>query len=166
MTMKSASRLVLAALLLPLSAMARETAPLTIDQLPEKAAAAIKAATAGAKEIKLKKEKEDGVDAIEAKWMVDGHQHEVTVTPEGKLLSVEEMIALKSAPDGVQAAVKKAAGDKEVTEVEKAIADGVTTYEAVIETKDGEVELKLDAAGKEIAREKEDDDEDEKDDAK
>lgn len=162
--MKASHVIMAAGLLLPLAGFAKEEKEkeeeksLTLDQVPAQVAAAIKTA-AGAEKVKIKAEKEDGVDAFEAKWSVGGHKHEITVKPDGAVISEEEAIALESAPAPVQAAIKSlaSAGELEVVEkvTEHAAAGAVTIYEAAFESKEGKLEVKFDATGKETARETE-----------
>lgn len=150
--MKSALTLITAGLLLPVAAFAKEEHKnLTIDQVPAKAAAAIRAAVGQAQIIKIEAEKEDGKDAFEAKWSVAGHEHEIVVAADGTVLEQEEVIALEAAPAPVQAAIKALGGKLE--KVEKETANGVVTYEAEVETAAGELEVTFDAAGKELSRE-------------
>ncbi|MFD0892758.1 hypothetical protein KBB96_15150 [Luteolibacter ambystomatis] len=167
MMKKSATILILAGLALPVILSAKEEKKgLALDQVPAKVAAAIRAA-AGNEPVQIKAEKEDGVDAFEAKWSAAGHKHEITVGADGTVLSQEEVIAADAAPAPVQAAIKTVAAGGKVEKVEKVTEKGTTVYEAEIETAAGEVEVKFDASGKEIAREtkgKEKEENEEKDD--
>ena len=105
---------------------------------------------------------EDGTPAYEAVWTANGHKHEIAVAKDGTVLSIEEIISLKEAPEAVRAAIVKEAGDSEVIEVEKVIAKGKTTYEAVIKKGSGKVEVKFDEAGKVLERENPDAEKEEK----
>jgi len=167
MIKKSATILILAGLALPVILSAKEDKKgLTLDQVPAKVAAAIRAA-AGNEPVQIKAEKEDGVDAFEAKWSAAGSKHEITVGADGTVLSQEDVIAVDAAPAPVQAAIKGVAAGGKVEKVEKVTEKATTVYEAEIETAAGEVEVKFDASGKEIAREtkgKEKDEKEEKDD--
>jgi len=138
----------LAATAAPLAA--KEEKGLTIDQLPAEVSKPILAA-AGKAPLTLKKEKEDGVEAYEAKWEASGHKHEITVATSGAVLSEEEVIPVESAPEPVRAAIK--AVGSELSGVEKATAKGSVTYEAAFKTADGKLEVKFDANGKELSRE-------------
>ncbi|MGC4016751.1 MAG: hypothetical protein QM755_19885 [Luteolibacter sp.] len=150
---KSASILILAGLALPVVLSAKEEKKgLTLDQVPAKVATAIRAA-AGNEAVRIKAEKEDGVDAFEAKWSAGGNKHEITVGTDGTVISQEDVIAADAAPAAVQAAIKGIAAGGKVEKVEKVTEKGATTYEAEIETAAGEVEVKFDASGKELARE-------------
>lgn len=161
-------------LALPVAASAKEgkNKSLTLDQLPAKVAESIKKAI-GESPAVIKAEKEDGIDAFEAKWEVKGKQHEITVSAEGAVIVEEEVIALEAAPEAVQAAIKKV--PNELVAIEKMTDKDGVKYEAAFKDKEGKLEVKFDAAGKEVAREvekkgREDEDEagekDEKDGAK
>ncbi len=154
-------------LALPVAASAKEgkNKSLTLDQLPAKVAESIKKAI-GESPAVIKAEKEDGIDAFEAKWEVKGKQHEITVSAEGAVIVEEEVIALEAAPEAVQAAIKKV--PNELIAIEKMTDKDGVKYEVDFKDKEGKLEVKFDAAGKEVAREIEkkggDDEADEKDD--
>lgn len=151
--MKTARILIATALLMPAAVFAKEEAKgLTIEQVPAKAAAAIRAAAGNAK-LEIEAEKEDGKDAFEAKWSAAGKKHEIVVAADGTVLVQEEEIAVGDAPAPVQAAIKALGGKLE--KVEKETAKSVVTYEAEVETDKGELEVTFDATGKELSRETE-----------
>ncbi len=153
-------------LALPVAASAKEgkNKSLTLDQLPAKVAESIKKAI-GESPAVIKAEKEDGIDAFEAKWEVKGKQHEITVSAEGAVIVEEEVIALEAAPEAVQAAIKKV--PNKLIAIEKMTDKDGVKYEAAFKDNEGKLEVKFDAAGKEVARELEkkggDDEADEKD---
>lgn len=147
--------LIIAALAVTHFAFAAEDAekPVKLEDVPAAVAKAIKAAAGNAKLKELLREKEDGVEAIEAVWEVNGRVHEITVALDGTVLSEEEIIPLDEAPAAVQAAIKKEAGDRKIIEIERVKEKGKLLFEAVIKTAKGTLELKLDEAGKELERE-------------
>jgi hypothetical protein len=144
-----------AALALPqiLSAKEKEEA-VKLDRIPAAAARAIKTASGGAKLTGLSKEMEDGAVAYEAGWLVKGRKKEVTVAADGKVLAVEQTIALDEAPKAVRESIAKETGDGHVTGVERVEEKGKTTYEALIKMRKGSVEVVLDPKGKVVKREK------------
>lgn len=145
----------LAALALPQFVFAEESEkPIKFDQLPAPAAKAIKAAADGAKLKTLSKEKDDHADAYEAGWLVKGRKHEVTVAADGKVLAVEETIALEEAPKAARESIAKEAGGGKVTGVELVKEKGKTLYEALIKMENGCLEVVLDPKGKVVEREK------------
>ena len=123
-----------AALALPSFAFAEEEEdkPVKFAELPAPVAKAIKEAAGDAKLGKIVLGDEDGTAAYEAVWTADGHQHEIAVAKDGKVLSLEEIITLAEAPEAVRAAITKEAGDHQVIEVEKVLENGKTHYEATI----------------------------------
>lgn len=150
--MKPHHLVLLAVLAIPAASSAKEEKSLAIEQIPAEAAKPILAA-AGKATLTLKKEKEDGVEAYEAKWEASGHKHEITVTPAGEVLSEEEIVALESAPEAVRTAIKAAGG--ELIAVEKITEKGTASYEAAFKVAEGKLEVKYDASGKELKRETE-----------
>ena len=139
---------------------AEKSKPVKFDQLPVAVATAIQKATGGADITKLTKEKEDGVEAYEAVWMVKGRKHEVTVARNGTVIGLEEVIPLAEAPEAVRTTIKKEAGGRKVIKVEKAMEKGRTFFEAAIKAKKGTLEIEMDESGKVLEREEEDGDED------
>jgi hypothetical protein len=144
--------MITALLALPLAAFAGEKKKLTLADLPAKVADPIRAA-AGETPVKIKTEKEDGVEAFEAKWDVKGLAHEITVSTEGVVLGLEEVIPVESAPEPVQATIKTLASVGELIGVEKATVKDIVQYEAAFKTAEGKLEVKIDASGKEVSRE-------------
>lgn len=155
--MKFHSLILAAGLALPVASFAKEEEKeksLTLEQVPAKVAAAITAA-AGKEAVRIKAEKEDGVDAFEAKWLAGGHKHEITVATDGTVLSQEEVIPLESAPAAVQAAIKAMASSGKLESVEKVTEKDRVIYEAAFEGTESVLEVKFDANGKELKRETE-----------
>ena len=130
--------------------------PVKFEDLPAAVAKAIKAAAGDAKLKSIVLGDEDGTPAYEAVWNAGGHKHEIAVAKDGKVLSLEEIIPLKEAPEAVQKAITAEAGSRKVLEVEKVIAKGKTVYEAKIKEGKGKVVVTFDEAGKVLEREKPD----------
>lgn len=151
------SLLLLAALAAPHFAVAEEEdKPVKLEEVPADAAKAIKAAAGQAKLDKITFGDEDGTPAYEAVWKAEGHQHEIAVAKDGKVLSLEEIITLEEAPEAVRAAVTKAAGERKVVEVEKVLENGKTHYEATLKKGKAKEEVSFSEAGKMLEREKPD----------
>ena len=127
--------------------------PVKFEELPAAVAKAIKAAAGDAKLKGIVLGDEDGTPAYEATWTAGGHKHEIAVAKNGKVLSLEEIITLKEAPEAVQKAITAEAGSRKVLEVEKVIAKGKTVYEAEIKEGKGKVVVTFTEAGKVIERE-------------
>ena len=147
--------LLLAALAVPHFVFAAEEGdkPVKFADLPPAVAKAMKDAAGDAELKDIELGDEDGTPAYEAVWTANGHKHEIAVAKDGTVLSLEEIISLKEAPEAVRAAIVKEAGDSKVIEVEKVLAKGKTTYEAVIKKGKGKVQVTFDEAGKVLERE-------------
>ena len=127
--------------------------PVKWEDVPAPVAAAIKAAAGNAKLESVVLGDEDGVPSYETTWMAGGHKHEIAVAKDGTVLGLEEIITLAEAPEVIRAAIAKEAGDHKVSEVEKVIAKGKTTFEATIEKGKGKLVVTLDEQGKVLERE-------------
>ena len=146
--------LLLAALAVPQFTFAEEgDKPVKFEDLPPAVAKAMKAAAGDAKLTNIELGDENGTPAYEAVWTANGHKHEIAVAKDGKVLSLEEIISLKEAPEAVQAAITKEAGSNKITEVEKVLEKGRTSYEATIKHGKGKLVVKLSEAGKVLERE-------------
>ncbi len=147
--------LLLAAIAVPHFVFAAEEGdkPVKFADLPPAVAKAMKDAAGDAELKDIELGDEDGTPAYEAVWTANGHKHEIAVAKDGTVLSLEEIISLKEAPEAVQAAITKEAGSNEITEVEKVIEKGTTSYEATIKQAKGKLVLKLSADGKVLERE-------------
>ena len=146
--------LLLAALAVPHFVFAEEgSKPVKFADLPPAVAKAMKDAAGDAELKDIELGDEDGTPAYEAVWTANGHKHEIAVAKDGTVLTLEEIISLKEAPEAVQAAITKEAGSNEITEVEKVIEKGTTSYEATIKQAKGKLVLKLSADGKVLERE-------------
>lgn len=92
----------------------------------------------------------------------DDKELEVTLDTTGKILCVEEEIEPEKLPASISAAVAKAFPDAEIEDAEILTSEGKTSYEVEVSTKNGgEMDITLDASGKIIkteAEEQEDED--------
>ncbi len=136
--------------------------PVKWEDVPAPVAAAIKAAAGDAKLEAVVLGDEDGVAAYETTWMAGGHKHEIAVAKDGTVLGLEEIITLAEAPEAVRAAITKKAGDNKVSEIEKAVEKGKTTFEAKIEKGKGKMVVTFDETGKELEQEDSNDEKGEK----
>jgi uncharacterized membrane protein YkoI len=146
------------------SGRADKDARVTLDAVPAAVKATILKAAGGAPIKEIEKETENGKVVFEAEFVRDGKKTEVEVDAAGKLLSTEVEISLDDVPAAVKATILKAAGGAKIAEVEKEIANGVTTYEAEFVADGKEVEITVAADGKLLEREVEDDADDDDDD--
>ena len=121
-----------------------------LDKLPKAVVEAVKAKFAGATLVSAEKEKEDGKTVYEVNIKHKGHTIEVSVTPEGKIVSVEKTIAAKDLPEAVAAALKKKYPKATVKKVEELSKDDkVTGYEVLLVAPGKKpVEVVFDPSGK------------------
>jgi hypothetical protein len=146
-----------AAIVVLTATMARaEEEKLPLDKLPAAVVKAIKAKYPKAEMVSAEAGDEDGKKQFEVEIKNGGHDLEVTLSPEGKILAVERVIETKDLPkvveDALEAKYPKAKIEK-VEEVSK--DDNVASYEITIVTADKKkVEAEFDVKGKFIDEEK------------
>ena len=118
---------------------------------------AVKARFEDAELVSAQKEKEDGKLVYEINLKYKGHKIEVTVTPQGKIVSIEKTIAVKDLPKAVAEAVT-AKYPKATIELAEEVTEGEkVNYEVQLVTADKKkVEVVLDPAGKIVKEEKKD----------
>jgi uncharacterized membrane protein YkoI len=97
----------------------------------------------------VSKETEKGKTQYEVETLVNGKSRDLLVDPAGKVIEVEEEIALTAAPQPVQTALGK---HGTIVKVEKVTHDGgAATYEARVKAKSGKTSsVALDADGKPV----------------
>jgi uncharacterized membrane protein YkoI len=119
-----------------------------LSKLPAPVRATIEAETKNATLKHVGKETEKGKVQYEVETLVNGTSRDLIVDPSGKVLEVEEQIAVDAAPAPVQAALKT---HGKVLKLESVQRDGKTTYEAQVQGKTGKKSsVALDAQGKPI----------------
>lgn len=135
-----------------------------LDKLPKAVVDAVKAKFPSAKLVSAEKEKEDGKTVYEVA-IKDGERNiEVTLTPEGKIISIEKEISAKELPKPVAEALEKKYPKATITKLEEIIKDDkVKAYEALIVTAEKKkLEVIFDPTGKPLGEEKKDNEKDEK----
>ena len=101
----------------------------------------------------VSKEDEDGRIAYEIESVEGKVVRDVLYSEEGQVLEVEEEMAFKALPAGVQKTITDNYPDAEVEKAEKITKNGSINYEVVVETDDEILEIMLDAQGKIIKTE-------------
>ncbi len=96
------------------------------------------------------KEVEDGTTSYEAELTVNGRARDISFGADGKVLAVEEVVALDSVPAPARAAIQKAVGTGKLNKVEAVTEKGITNYEAAITKSGKQSEVKVDSNGKTI----------------
>jgi hypothetical protein len=139
--------------------------------------AAVLATTAGAREKRLKKadlppavqktadeqsrgatvkgyasEKENGRLQYEVQLLVNGHSKDVTIAPDGKVLEIEEEVALDALPAAVREGLQRKAGPGKITQVESISKRGsLVAYEAHVTSGGKRSEIQVGPDGKALA---------------
>jgi hypothetical protein len=139
--------------------------------------AAVLATTAGAREKRLKKadlppavqktadeqsrgatvkgyasEKENGRLQYEVQLLVNGHFKDVTIAPDGKVLEIEEEVALDALPAAVREGLQRKAGPGKITQVESISKRGsLVAYEAHVTSGGKRSEIQVGPDGKALA---------------
>jgi uncharacterized membrane protein YkoI len=96
------------------------------------------------------KETEEGKVEYEVEMIVNGHTKDVSIDPTGKLLEVEEQVALEALRAAVRDGLEKKAGNGKITKVESITKHGtLVAYEAKVLTggKKSEVQVGPDGKG-------------------
>ncbi len=150
--------------LLGLAAVRADEEKVALDKLPKAVTDAVKKQFDGCKLVAASKEKEDGKEVFEVVIKHKDHTIEVTLTPEGKIVSVEKEIEAKDAPKAVAAALDAKYPKATIKKLEEVTEDGKTTYEYLIVTADKKtLEVVFDPQGKVVKEEKKDTKEENKD---
>jgi hypothetical protein len=93
-------------------------------------------------------EVEDGKTLYEVELSVNGHSKDVSMSPEGAVVEVEEEVALDSLPAEVRDGLKKKAGAGKITKVESLTKQGkLVAYEAQVRTNGKKSEVQVGPKG-------------------
>ena len=135
---------------LALLAFAKEEQEETISwsQVPAAAQQTIKQRAPETAIQKIEKDNEDGNTSYEFQIVQAGKKSEVTVDADGKLMSLEEVVALADVPVTVRQTLETQAVGGKMGTVEKVTEDGKTTFEAKIEKDGRRSEITVTADGK------------------
>jgi uncharacterized membrane protein YkoI len=98
----------------------------------------------------LSTEVENGRTLYEAELRVNGHSKDVTFDAQGKLVSVEEEVALDSLPPAAREAILKSVGKGKLRKLETVTENGVTFYEALVRKGLKSSEIKVDSSGRTV----------------
>jgi uncharacterized membrane protein YkoI len=97
-------------------------------------------------------EVEDGKVQYEVEMTVNGHSKDVSISPEGAVLEVEEEVALNSLPAEVRGALQNKAGAGKIAKVESLTKQGkLVAYEAQVSTNGKKSEIQVGPDGKALA---------------
>lgn len=106
-----------------------------IKDLPPAVQKSIQAETANAAITGIARDVEDGKTIYEVEMKLNGHGRSLDLDTQGKVLSMEEEVALDSLPAPAKTAIGKLAAGGRVTKVEKVTVAGKTSYEAALTVK-------------------------------
>lgn len=135
-----------------------------LDKLPKAVLKAVKAKFKDAELVSAQTEKEDGKLLYEINLKDKGTSVEVSVTSDGKIVSIEKTLAAKDLPRPVTRAINSKYPKAEYKRVEEVTENDKTTYEVLLVTADKKkIEVVLDRTGKIVKEEKEGKKEDKKD---
>lgn len=135
-----------------------------LDKVPKVVLKAVQAKFKGAELVSAQTEKEDGKILYEINLKDKGHTVDVSVTPDGKIVSIERTISAKDLPRSVAEAINSKYPKAEHKRIEEITEDGKTSYEVLLLTVDKKkIEVVLDPDGKIVKEEAKDKREEEKD---
>ncbi len=115
------------------------------EQLPAAVATTVDRETQGATIKGYSTEREHGMTVYEAETVVNGRSRDVQIGANGKLLEVEEEVAMDALPAKVRAALEAKAVGTKITKVESLVRGGkLVSYEAstLKAGKKGEVQVR------------------------
>ena len=135
-------------LLLATLALSAAEKKVQMKDLPPAVQKAVQLQSAGATIKGFAKETENGATTYEAEMIVNGHGKDVSFDPSGRVVAVEEEVALDSVPAQVKAGIEKATEGGRIKKVEKVTEGGTTSYEAAYSKggKNHEVAVKPDGS--------------------
>jgi uncharacterized membrane protein YkoI len=120
-----------------------------LDKVPKAVLDAVKAKFEGADIKGASTEKEDGKLVYEISLVHKGRKTDVTLTPEGKIVSVEKEIKTDELPKAVAEALESKYPKAKIKLAEEVSEGGKIKYEVLLETADkGTVEVVFDPSGK------------------
>ena len=121
---------ILATLLLAALALTAAEKKIQMKDLPPTVQKAVQEQSAGATIKGFTQETEKGATTYEAEMIVNGHGKDVSFDSAGRVVGIEEEVALDSVPAPVRAAIEKATERGKIKKVEKVTEGGTTSYEA------------------------------------
>jgi hypothetical protein len=99
-------------------------------------------------------EVEKGKRLYEVELTMNGHGKDISMDKDGKIVEVEEEVAMDSLPPEVKAGLKRAAGSGTITKVESLTNAGkLVAHEAGVKNGPKRSEVQVGPTGKELAHE-------------
>ena len=119
-----------------------------MNALPPAVRATVQEQSKGARLRGLSMETENGKTVYEAELFVSGHNKDLLIDAEGKIVEIEEQIAFNALPPALQAGLRKLAGKGRIVLIESITkADTLIAYEAHVRTAGKLTEIKVDPNG-------------------
>jgi len=129
-----------------------------LDKVPEAVLKAVKAKFKDAELVGAQTEKDNGKLVYEINLKEKGKNIDVTLSPDGKIISIEKTLAAKDLPRPVTEAINSKYPKSEYQRVEEVTEGGKTNYEVLLVTADKKkIEILLDRDGKIVKEEKKED---------
>jgi hypothetical protein len=123
-------------------------------QLPPAVQAAVDAQSQGAKVLGFSEEKEHGKTFYEAELRLNGHSKDVLMDAAGKVVEVEEEVAVNALPAAVRDALQAKAGAGKIVKVESLTKhDKLVAYEAKVLNKGKKSEIQVGPGGSVLGHE-------------
>jgi hypothetical protein len=137
---------------LPVTVLAQDREkPVKLKDLPTAVQTAIREQGRGAVIRAISKEIKNGETVYEAELIVKGHNKDVLIDANGKVVEIEERIELSSLPPAVKNEIVKQAGKRRIVAVESITKDSVVVaYEAHVKGPIKTSEIKVSADGSPI----------------
>ena len=99
-------------------------------------------------------EKENGQTLYEVDLIVDGHSKDVSMSPEGAVVEVEEQVTLEALPPAVQAGLRARAGKGKIVKIESLTKRGtLIAFEAQVVAHGRKSEVQVGPDGKPLGHE-------------
>jgi uncharacterized membrane protein YkoI len=126
-----------------------------LDKVPQAVLKAVKDKFKGAELVSAATEKDEGKLIYEIVIKHEGHSIDVSVTPDGKIVSAEKTIAVKDLPKEVAEALDSKYARAKIKRVEEIAEGDKVSYEVLLVTADNQtVEVVFDPKGKVVKEEK------------
>jgi len=126
----------------------------TRSELPSSVRKTVAEQSKGAKIRGFSQEEEHGQTYYEAEMLVNGHSKDVLMDKSGKIVEVEEQVALDKLPTDVKSGLEAKAGKGKIAKVESLTKnDKLVAYEAVVVSNGKHHEIQVDPDGKPLTHE-------------
>jgi uncharacterized membrane protein YkoI len=128
---------------------------ISVESLPAAVRKTVKEQTQGAKILNASKETENGVVKYEIETDVQGRSRNIAIDSAGKVIEIEEQVALDTLPAAARTRIEQQAGKGKVLSIEMVTATGKpAVYEATLEVAGKRAEIRVAADGSILPKEK------------